>query len=188
MHHLAPVQLPSVNEAQSVLHAAHPLCRRLAWTLCQQSSAGVCVEGASLFTFVVGWIDEVVEAQAGAMMWMVGVLLWRKVFPPPRRLTEFDKAVSAWRRSRSSACGCTFGVWWWKVKTQRREGGGRSHNAAEVVCVSSGCIECFRNIARTKVWEGCFCVFVVCRCELYSKCNRTVSVGLSVSKIFKNFK
>lgn len=68
MHHLAPVQLPSVNEAQSVLRAAHPLCRRLVRTLCQQSSAGVCVEGARLFTFVVVWIDEVAEAQAGAMM------------------------------------------------------------------------------------------------------------------------
>lgn len=78
MHHLAPVQLPSVNEARSVLCAPRPLCMRPARTLCQQSSAGVCVGGARLFTFVVVWIDE---AQAGTMMRMVGVLLWREVLP-----------------------------------------------------------------------------------------------------------
>lgn len=66
MHHLAPVQLPSVNEAQSVLCAPRPPRMRLARTLCQQSS--VRVEGARLFTFVVVWIDEVAEAQAEAMM------------------------------------------------------------------------------------------------------------------------
>lgn len=68
MHHLAPVQLPSVNEAQSVLCAPRPTCMRLARTLCQQSSTGVCVEGARLFTFVVVWIDEVAEARAEAVM------------------------------------------------------------------------------------------------------------------------
>lgn len=66
VHHLAPVQLPSVNEAQSVLRVAHPLCSRFAHTLCQQSSTGLCLEGARLFTFVAVWIDEVAEAEAGA--------------------------------------------------------------------------------------------------------------------------
>lgn len=66
MHHLAPVQLPSVNEAQSVLRVAHPPCRQFAHTPCQQSSAGLCLEGAGLFTFVAVWIDEVAEAEAGA--------------------------------------------------------------------------------------------------------------------------
>lgn len=66
MHHLAPVQLCSVNDAQSVLRVARPLCRWFARTLCQQSSAGLCVEGVRLFTVVAVWIDEVAKAEAGA--------------------------------------------------------------------------------------------------------------------------
>ncbi len=66
VHRSAPVQLPSVNEAQSVLRVAHPLCRRFAHTLCQQSSMGRRLKGARLFTFVAVWIDEVAEAEAGA--------------------------------------------------------------------------------------------------------------------------
>lgn len=81
VHHSAPVQLPSVNEAQSVLWVAYPLCRRFAHTLCQQSSTGLCLEGVRLFTSVAVWIDEVAEAEAGAWWWIVRVLLWKEVFP-----------------------------------------------------------------------------------------------------------
>lgn len=77
-HHLAPAQLPSVNEAQSFLRDAHPPRRSgggFAHTLCQQQKlvhgVGVggrvlCAEGVRLFTFVAARIDEVAEAEAGA--------------------------------------------------------------------------------------------------------------------------
>lgn len=76
-HHLAPAQLPSVNEAESFLRIARPPCRSgsgFAHALCQQQKP-VCwvvgggvlrAEGVRLFTFVAARIDEVVEAEAGA--------------------------------------------------------------------------------------------------------------------------
>lgn len=80
-HHLAPAQLPSVNEAQTFLRVARPPRRSgggFAHTPSQQQKPvrGVVVavvvggvlyaEGVRLFTFVAARIDEVAEAEAGA--------------------------------------------------------------------------------------------------------------------------
>lgn len=53
-HRLAPAQLPSANEAPSILPVPHP-----AHTPCQQQgSAGLRMDGTRLFTFVALRIDE----------------------------------------------------------------------------------------------------------------------------------
>lgn len=116
-HHLAPAQLPSVNEAQSFLRVARPPRRSggsFAHTLCQQQKpvrrvvvvvgggGGVlCAKGVRLFTFVAARIDEVAEAEAGAPCRIGGSVSVGErgaptpptPLPPQRRLTEFDKAV-----------------------------------------------------------------------------------------------
>lgn len=95
--HLAPMQLPSVNEAQSILWVAHPLCRRFCtYTVSTKQHGplfGRC-EAVYLCCCVDWWGGW---GRGRGMMWIVGVLLWKEVFPPRRRLTEFDKAVSAER-------------------------------------------------------------------------------------------
>lgn len=65
VHHLAPVQLPSVNEVESLLWVAYPPCGGSAHAMCQQSSTGLRLEGVGLFTLVVVWTDEVSQVDTG---------------------------------------------------------------------------------------------------------------------------
>lgn len=98
VHRLAPVQLPSVNEAQCVPWDVRSRCGWFAHTLCQQNSKGLSgrCEAVYLCCHVDWWGGW--GRGKGGMMWIVGELLWKEVFPPRRRLTEFDKAASAERR------------------------------------------------------------------------------------------
>lgn len=59
------MQLPSVNEVESLLWVAYPPGGGFTHTMCQQSSTGLRLEGVCLFTLVVVWTDEVFEVDTG---------------------------------------------------------------------------------------------------------------------------
>lgn len=135
MHHLAPVQLPSVNEAQPVLWVTRPLCRRFAQTPCQQSSMVLCGRCAAVYCCCrVDWWGG--GGRGSGMMWIVGELLRKRGVSPSEEANRVWQSCfllrgcrdDRWPGSRNLGWDAHLRKWWRRSRDGREETSPRNHS------------------------------------------------------------